>query len=254
MTDVVSAGAEGTSEARSRLRQIVQTFDDEAAEWDELARRYQTRYDEMVRDLLSRLRIAHGARVLDLGSGSGGVAEMLLERHPAARVTLLDLSSNMLEVAERRLRRFSPRASFIQGAFEDMPPGPFDAVMSTLALHHIGTDDEKRAQYARIHDALTPGGCFWQGEYVLASSPEDSALNEDAWVGWLRTLQFSEDGIEALRERVRVNDRPASLAAQMQWLGELGFVRVDCTWRYIKFAVFGGWKPPEPPEPRKARR
>jgi tRNA (cmo5U34)-methyltransferase len=196
----------------------------------------------MLADLTVRTRPPVGARILDVGSGSGILAEILLDRYPGVSVTLLDISSNMLEVAERRLSRFPGRVTFCCRAFEEMPAGPYDAVVSTLALHHLESADEKRAQYARILDSLTPGGCFWQGEYVTSSSQEDTDSNEAAWGDWLRAQGFSETEVRQLHERVARNDRPASLTDQLTWLREVGFTRVDCTWRYLKFAVLGGWR------------
>jgi len=229
--------------APDRQKTIERTFQAEAEEWHALARRYQTRYDEMLAELAGRIRPPKGARILDLGCGSGILAEIVLDRFPDASVALLDFSSNMLEVAERRLRRFPGRATFFCQTFEEMPSGPYDAVVSTLALHHLESGDEKRAQYARVLDSLTPGGCFWQGEYVISSSPEDTAANEAAWGDWLRSQGFAEEEVRQLHERVATNDRPAPLIDHLTWLQEVGFTRVDCTWRYLKFAVFGGWKP-----------
>lgn len=225
-----------------RHQTIERTFQAEAEEWHELARRYQTRYDEMLADLAGRIRPPTGARILELGCGSGIFAEMLLDRFPGVHVALLDFSSNMLEVAERRLSRFPGQATFHCTTFEEMPSGPHDAVVSTLALHHLESPEEKRAQYARVLDSLRPGGCFWQGEYVISSSQEDTAANEAAWGDWLRSKDFSEEEVRQLHERVATNDRPAPLMDHLTWLREVGFTRVDCTWRYTKFAVFGGWK------------
>ena len=229
--------------AFDRLGNVQRTFQSEAQEWDRLARRYHTRYDEMLTDLTQRLRLPKGARILDLGCGTGILAEMLLERCEGSAVTALDFSANMIEATRKRLIRFGGRVSFINDAFESMPAGPYDAIVSTLALHHIGSASEKRTQYRQIIAALVPGGCFWQGEYVTSSSPEDSAYNEVQWAEWLRLQGWSEDEIDGLRHRVAANDRPASLRDNLAWLEESGFVRVDCTWRYLKFAVFGGWKP-----------
>jgi tRNA (cmo5U34)-methyltransferase len=229
-------------EESARLQKIAQTFQDEADESDALTRRYQTRYDEMLDELISRVRVPAGARILDLGGGTGTLAEQLLDRMPGASITVLDASSRALAVAERKLHRFAPRVRFVERVFEDMPEGPFEAVVSTLALHHLGTDDEKKRQYARILAALTPGGCFWQGESVVNGSTEDAELDERRWVEWLRTQDFSEDEVQGLLERVHDNDRPAPLVDQLVWLRDLGFVRVDCTWRYLMYAVFGGWK------------
>ena len=228
--------------APGRREAIERTFQAEAVKWDELARRYQTRYDEMLADLAVRIRPPENARILDLGSGSGILAEILLDRYPSVRVALLDISSNMLAVAERRLSRFPGRATFFCRSFEEMPPGPYDAVVSTLALHHLESADEKRAQYSRILRSLAPGGCFWQGEYVTSSSEEDTASNEAAWGDWLRSQGFSEAEVDELHERVARNDRPVSLTDQLALLRDVGFTRVDCTWRYLKFAVLGGWR------------
>lgn len=222
---------------------IEETFQLEAEEWDKLARRYQTRYDEMLEELTSRVRPPDRARILDLGCGSGVLGELLLNRFPAAEVTLLDFSSNMIEVAQRRLERFAGRTSFFCQRFEDIPGGPYDAIVSSLALHHLETDHDKVAQYRHILDSLKPGGCFWQGEYVLSSHPEDSAANERAWGEWLLEQGFSDDEVAELHERVATNDRPAPLIKHLAWLSDVGFSNVDCSWRYLKFAVFGGWKP-----------
>jgi tRNA (cmo5U34)-methyltransferase len=229
-------------DAAGRLESIEETFQAEAEEWDQLARRYQTRYDEMLAELAERIRPPANARILDLGCGSGALAELLLDRFPSVSVTLLDFSSNMIEVAGRRLKRYEGRTDFLCRKFEDMPQGPYDVVVSTLALHHLETGAEKRDQYARILASLTPGGCFWQGEYVISSSPEDTASNEAAWGDWLRTKGFSDAEVSQLHERVATNDRPAALIDHLTWLQDVGFTKVDCTWRYLKFAVFGGWK------------
>jgi tRNA (cmo5U34)-methyltransferase len=238
-----------STDEETRLQKIEETFEAEATAWDELTRRYQTRYDEMLEELVSRVRIPlDTARALDLGCGTGILAELLLERFPQVSVVLLDASPNMLEVAEKKLARFADRVSFEQALFEEMPTGPFDAVVSTLALHHLGTDEEKKSQYERIFRALAPGGCFWQGEVVLSSSEEDTVLDELRWMDWLRDQRFTEDEVHELIERVHVNDRPAPLVDQLLWLRELGFSRVDCTWRYIMYAVFGGWRDRVVPE------
>lgn len=232
-----------TVDESARLRSIGETFEAEAAEWDALTRRYQTRYDEMLEEVLLRVRLpSDEAVVLDLGSGTGILAELLLERRPNVRVVLLDAAANMIRVAEEKLARFAGRVEFEVARFEEMPAGPFHAVVSTLALHHLGTDEEKQEQYRRIFDALAPGGCFWQGEVVRSSTETDARIDEERWVEWLRTQRFSDAEIADLIHRVRVNDRPAPLLDQLLWLRAIGFNDVDCAWRYLMYCVFGGWK------------
>jgi tRNA (cmo5U34)-methyltransferase len=224
-----------------RLSGIERDADRESDEWHLLARRYQTRYDEMLGEVIARARVQPPYRILDLGAGSGILAELMLRAWPAARLTLLDFSAGMLAAARRRLGRDD--FEYVQSRFEDMPAGPFDSVLSTLALHHLETHAAKQQQYQRVFDALAPGGSFWQGEYVLAESPEDSEHNELCWARWLAAQGFSADEISELQRRVATNDRPESLMTHLALLKEVGFDSVDCTWRYQKFAVLGGWKP-----------
>ena len=61
--------------------------------------------------------------LVDIGGGSGRLAERVLERFAGARVTVVDQSAPFLALAERRLARFAPRAAFVQCRLQDWPPG-----------------------------------------------------------------------------------------------------------------------------------
>jgi SAM-dependent methyltransferase len=68
--------------------------------------------------------------VLDVGCGSGRIAEDVLE-HGASRYVGVDFSEPMLELAGRRLERFGPRVVLVQGDFLEAPvDGLFDVVLA----------------------------------------------------------------------------------------------------------------------------
>ncbi|QDT24784.1 Malonyl-[acyl-carrier protein] O-methyltransferase [Gimesia panareensis] len=91
--------------------------------------------------MLVEKTIPEGARILDLGCGTGIFSEFILSRSPASSMTLLDQSADMLDVAKTRLQKYSITA--VQGSFDAViPDGPFDAIISSLAIHHLS--DEKR--------------------------------------------------------------------------------------------------------------
>src|SRR5438309_11763293 len=72
--------------------------------------------------------------VLELGTGTVETALRVLARHPGARWTGIDSSEPMLDRARERL----PPADLRLGRLEDpLPPGPFDLVVSVLAVHHL---------------------------------------------------------------------------------------------------------------------
>lgn len=178
--------------------------------------------------------------ILDLGAGTGLLSTQILNRLPTARLTLLDLDQTMLEQAIRHLDAWQPDI-VLQPLTAELPTGPFDAVVSALAIHHL-SHGEKQALYGRILNVLTPGGIFINAEQVAGQSPRLQALFEDVHLTMARQLGSSEAEIEAAIERMKY-DRCATVSDQLLWLEQSGYEDVECFFRSFRFAVFGGWKP-----------
>ncbi len=150
-------------------------FEEEAAQFDRLIVHLIPRYDEMVDALACALPFASNApiRVLDLGCGTGTVARRILDSFRNAEVTCVDLAANMIEMARVKLASFE-RVKYIAGDFSVVDFGPrgatFDAVVSSLALHHLVRDEDKRRFYSRVYSHLAPGGVFYNADIVLGSN------------------------------------------------------------------------------------
>lgn len=114
-----------------------------------------------------------GARVLDLGCGTGLELEDYFRLNPEAVITGVDLSTGMLEALKQK---FPDRnLTLIQGSYFDVPFGEnFDAAVSVESLHHF-TKEEKIPLYTRLCSALKPGGYFILTDY-FAQSPEEEVL------------------------------------------------------------------------------
>ena len=113
-----------------------------------------------------------GARVLDLGCGTGLELGYYYALAPAAHVTGVDLAPGML--AELR-RKFPDKAlTLILGSYFDVPFGKnaLDAAVSVESLHHF-TQAEKIPLYAKLHKALKPGGFFLLTDYFAATEAEE---------------------------------------------------------------------------------
>lgn len=107
------------------------------------------------------------AALLDLGSGTGVTAERVLRHHGGAALTGIDSSAEML----RHARSLVPRGRFLLRRLEDpLPAGPFDLVVSALAVHHLD-DPGKAALFERIASALGPGGRFVLLDVVVPTGP-----------------------------------------------------------------------------------
>jgi tRNA (cmo5U34)-methyltransferase len=184
------------------------------------------------------LRGGEVRRVLDLGAGTGLMSEAVLRRHPQAEVVLLDGSKAMLEQAAARL----PDAVRLHSDLrEALPQGPFDAVVSSLAIHHLEHPDQ-RELYSRIPSLLRPGGVFVNAEHVEAPMPWLEEAGRQAWREAAAAAGASRQELEDSDARMGFN-RCVTVAQQLSWLAEAGFEGCDCFFRDLHFAVLAGWRP-----------
>ena len=179
-------------------------------------------------------------RILDLGAGTGIFSAAIAESVPSAQFTLLDASADMLQRAKTRLAK-SQLDIIVQTLTDQLPSGPFDIVISALAIHHL-SDKEKQNLYARIFKILSPGGLFLNAEQVIGKSERLQKLFEDVHLSTSRRLGSSEPEIAGAIERMSY-DRCSTLSDQLAWLEEIGYEDSECFYRSFRFAVFGGWKP-----------
>jgi O-methyltransferase/aklanonic acid methyltransferase len=114
--------------------------------WDRISdvyvREIDQRFAPIVHALIGRAQLQPGERILDLGTGTGAVAELAAEKVGAAGQVLgVDISPEMLTLARKRLavRDFS-NVSFREGRGEAIPADTdsFDVVLSSLSCVQAG--------------------------------------------------------------------------------------------------------------------
>jgi ubiquinone/menaquinone biosynthesis C-methylase UbiE len=95
--------------------------------------------------------------VLEIGSGSGAMADELLRRFPEVRLTATDYDDAMVDVARDRLHTFGDRVDVRQADSRQLPfpDESFDVVVSFIMLHHVIDWEEALAEAVRV---LRPGG------------------------------------------------------------------------------------------------
>jgi len=168
------------------------------------------------------------ARILDLGSGDGRLLALVKADRPTAEFVALDFSPAMLEALHRRFDDDGKVAIVAHDFSNPLPPlGPFDAVISSFAIHHV-PHERKRSLYQEVFDLLRPGGIFCNLEHV--ASPTDRL--HDQFLQRLGVVPEQEDPSNKL----------LNLEPQLGWLRETGFVDVDCHWKWRELALLAGAK------------
>ena len=204
------------------------------------------RYDELHDAVLNTPPQARDEPIeaLELGAGTGELTVKLLTRFPAASVTAVDHSAEMLAEAERKLETFGDRARISQGAFpDDFPAGSaaYDLVISTLAVHHLD-DDQKRALFEGVYDALVPGGWFVNGDVIALPDNHLEGVADEMIENWVRSKGWSEKAFMDQWQASDDFDDPATLHDQLDWLRAAGFEGSTPVWQYYNFAVYAGRK------------
>jgi SAM-dependent methyltransferase len=138
------------------------SFDKQVGVWDRMSEFYETeidvRFAPIVHMMTALADAGPGDEVLDLGTGTGSLAIAIATA--ADRVTAVDISPEMLEVAAARANRAGVgNVVFKEGSAESIPAkdGSFDIVVSSLCLMFVIDKEKAAAEIARV---LRPGGRF----------------------------------------------------------------------------------------------
>lgn len=175
--------------------------------------------------------------VVDLGTGSGALAQRILRVRPKARLIGIDTDASMLSAASRRLRG---KIQAIEDNFEQIRIPRCDVVSASFALHHIPTGRRKAAVYKRCFQSLRPGGMFVSADCYLASSAVVRKRNRETWLNHLQR-SYPRKKAENFLKTWAKEDVYFSLDREIELLREAGF-GVEVTWRRDSFAVLVGLK------------
>jgi SAM-dependent methyltransferase len=170
-------------------------------------------------------------RILDLGTGDGRLLALVLREQekrgqPNMEAIAIDFSPAMIEAAGKRFAG-NPSVALVTHNLDHPLPdlGKFDAVISSFAIHHL-VHERKRALYSEIYGLLNTGGVFCNLEHVASPTPR---LHEEFLHGIGYTLETEDPSNKLL-----------DLEIQLRWLREIGFVDVDCHWKWRELALLAG--------------
>ena len=174
------------------------------------------------RHLTAKLLIRRGDRVLDIGSGWGGLGLYLAEM-TGARVTGVTLSSEQLQASNARAaeKNLTQSAKFLLEDYRDIP-GPFDRIVSVGMFEHVGVDFYETF-FRRCAELLTDDGVIMLHSIGRSDGP-------DVTNPWIAKYVFPGGYIPALSEVIPAIERAGLLVCDIEIL-RLHYAETLKAWR-----------------------
>lgn len=225
-----------------RMETIKGHFEQEAQDFDDIIIKIIPYYEAMVEAIVTGLPFASSdpVDIIDLGCGTGTVALAIKKQFPHSTVTCLDLSDKMIELAKSKLKDY-PDIHYITADFYEFEFfRKYDAVVSSLALHHLITNEDKQSFYRKIAGGLNSGGVFINADVVLGSNKNLQERYMMKWVDFMRRNCSMDEIQNKWLVNYRKEDSPANLETHFALMREEGFSEIDVLWKYYNFCVYIG--------------
>ena len=236
------------SDEKASVEEIRKRFDGDVERFSNLETGQSAAMDApLVLDLITSAAAATNpdARdLLDVGCGAGNYSLKMHSKLPKLNVTLIDLSKPMLDRAVERISKgtrgsITPVQGDVRGL--DLGDGRFDIIVAAAVLHHLRTDAEWEAVFAKFHRALRPDGSIWISDLVRHELP---AVQREMWRRYGEYLTGLKD--ESYRDQVFAyverEDTPRPVTYQLELLQRVGFSSVELLHKNSCFAAFGAVK------------
>jgi SAM-dependent methyltransferase len=158
-----------------------------------------------IRQMIAMAKLPRDAAlvVLDVGAGYGFITEEVLHAHPNAHVTLQDYSDVMLARAREHLAKSAGRLSFAVADLTDPTwservGGPFDLIVSAIAIHNLRALDKIGAVYRGIAQLLKPGAPFLDYDLFALHGGIETHIGMMQEAGMSRVSRTWDDGHAAI--------------------------------------------------------
>ena len=175
---------------------------------EEWIKRDEGRYDERrprIRQMVAMAKLPPDAAlaVLDVGAGYGFITEEVLRAYPNARVTLQDYSDVMLARARKHLAKSAGQLSFVladltEPRWSERVGGPFDLIVSAIAIHNLRNMEAIAACYRGIAALLQPGAPFLDYDLFAQHGGIETHIGMMQEAGMTRVSRAWDDGHAAI--------------------------------------------------------
>ncbi|MCO1576672.1 methyltransferase domain-containing protein [Crossiella sp. SN42] len=173
---------------------VVTQFDDGATRWPKVGRVATSSASQprLVVDMLDRLRLIRGQRVLEIGAGTGYNAALLAELVGPHQVTTVELDPTLAEIAAANLTRTGHpvHVTCADGTLGCPERAPFDRVVATVAAVGDGLPYPWVEQTRPGGMILTPWGNAFDNGVLLELTVRPDGTAAGPVVGGVAFMQL----------------------------------------------------------------
>ena len=220
------------------MKNVANQFNKVSKEYDSQRKSLIPVFDDFYKIAINSIKIKNlNPNVLEIGTGTGLFTEIFLEKYPNAKMDLVDIAEDMMDIAKERFKENKNLNFYLENIVEFKPKKnkQYDAVISSLAIHHL-TDTEKEQLYKNIGEWIVPNGIFVNAEMIAGETEYLNKMYEDWQVQVAIDSGLEKSEIEKALERMNL-DIKAPVSKQLKWLENAGFSHVDCIYKTYSLGV-----------------
>jgi SAM-dependent methyltransferase len=147
-----------------------------------MARPYRLDFFEAITNQIRKINVSE-LSILELGSGPGFLALYILERLPDVKISLLDFSPAMHELAGKRLAPYTERVKFVKRNFKKVDwaaeLGTYDVVVTVQSVHELRHKLYAEALHRQVKPLLKEQGCYLVCDHYFG---EDGLQNDQLYM------------------------------------------------------------------------
>lgn len=206
-------------------------------EYDARIRTFIPGYEQMLDAAAATLRAleVRSPVIVDLGTGTGALASRCISVRSDAKLIAIDEDEAILDLARRRLAAQGAVASFVHSSFLATELPKCDAIVASLALHHVHSAERKQQLYRDCRLALARNGMLISVDCFVSTDAQLAALERDTWRAHLRQT-YSDAETEGYFAAWAGEDTYMPLMHELALMRDAGF-QPDVNWRVAPFAV-----------------
>lgn len=182
-------------------------------------------------------RVPPDGRVLVLGAGGGMELKAFAEAHPQWRLTGVDPSSEMLELATSTLGPLAPQANLVNGYIESVPETDFDGATCLLTLHFLSFEERLRA-LRELKRRLKPGAPLVIAHHSVPDDADEKLRWFRRWAAFISANGIPGDDAHSRADTIANRLPTLSPESEANLLQKAGFEQPNLFYAAL---TFRGW-------------